>query len=435
MRNREKSDHMLQTAKKYIAGGVNSSVRLAERPFPMFFERGKGSRIYDVDGNEYIDYVLAYGPLILGHSPTPVIMAVKEQLDKGLMYAAQHELEIKVAEKLQRIVPCAELVRFNNTGSEAVHAALRLARAYTGRERIVKFEGHYHGWLDNELISVHPPLTKAGPLEAPFPTLESKGQTKSVLGDVIVLPWNNLDIFAQTIERHKDEIAAVITEPIMINQGGVFPREGYLEGLRDICTQHGVVLIFDEVITGFRFALGGAQEFFGVTPDLAVFAKAIAAGLPLSCVAGKKAIMDLITRAEVTHSGTYNSNPVVMAAAWATLTELEQNREPIYKRLFELGTRLADGIRAIMKLRGIPALVHGYGPSIHVAFTQREAFDDYRDTLDQDMAAYHRFVVALADRGVRSMPDGRWYLSAAHTEADIKATLKAVEEAVNETFS
>jgi glutamate-1-semialdehyde 2,1-aminomutase len=425
---------MFERSKKYLAGGVSSGIRLAEKPMPMFFERGEGSKIYDVDGNEYIDYLLGQGPLILGHNPPKVIEAIKEQLDKGLIFGAQHELEIELSKKLQRVVPCAELVRYNNTGSEAVHAAFRLARGYTGRNKIVRFEGHYHGWFDDILISSHPSLEQAGPREAPHAVLGSGGQRESVLGDVIVLPWNDLDLFKRTVEQRQEEIAGVITEPIMCNCGGLMPREGYLEGVREICTQHGIVLIFDEVITGFRYALGGAQEYLGITPDLATFAKGIAAGLPLSCVAGKQAIMGLIAEGKVMHAGTYNSNPIVIAAAWAALNELEKDDRQVYKHLFAVGTQLAEGIRSILDERGIPSIVQETGPAFHISFTEHEKFFDYRDTLDRDEETYHKFAAALSDRGVRVKTAGLWFLSAAHTQEDIDVTLEAVNGAVDQVF-
>lgn len=400
----------------------------------MFFDHAHGSHMWDVDGNEYIDYMLAMGPLILGHSPAPVIEAVKRQLDRGLIYGGQHELEIQVAEKICRHVPCAEMVRFNSSGSEAVHAALRLARGYTGRQKILKFEGHYHGWFDSALISSGPSLVEAGPRSAPNAVLQSGGQARSVLNDVIVLPWNDLDVLAATLREHGDEIAGVITEPIMCNSGDIMPRPGYLEGMRSLCTEAGVVLIFDEVITGFRYGLGGAQGLFGVVPDLAVFAKALAAGFPLSCVAGKKPIMELIAQGRVMHAGTYNSNAVVMAAALATLQELERDDGAVYRHLWAAGTRLSDGVHALLQERGVAALVNNTGPSFFVAFTECQAMYDYRDTLQRDDAAYKRLSSALADRGVRVKPNGLWILSAAHTDQDIDVTLEAVRAALAEVL-
>jgi glutamate-1-semialdehyde 2,1-aminomutase len=350
------------------------------------------------------------------------------------MFGGQHELEIAVSELIQKNVPCADLVRYSNTGTEASLHALRLARGYTGRRKFIKFEGHYHGWSDSTLISTAPPLDAAGPRKAPTPVLESGGQSATVLEDVIILPWNDLDLLEKTVRQHSDELAAVITEPIMCNCTNIMPQEAYAEGMRRICSEYGVVLIYDEVITGFRYALGGAQEYLNVTPDLAIFAKSMGAGFPISCLAGKAELMELITRGEVRHSGTYNSNPIVMAAAWATLNELRQNRDTIYPRIYELGSQLATGLKQILEEHGIPALVQGPGPSFHISVTTETCFHDYRSALARDQATYARFVAALADRGIRSKTNGLWFLSAAHTGEDIAVTLEAAKQAAERVF-
>jgi len=401
-------------------------MRMEMKPFPIFFEKGKGAIIYDVDGNEYIDYTLSFGPLILGHRPIGVVKAVKEQLGKGWIYGAQHELEIKLSEKLIQIIPCAELIRYSNTGTEAVQTALRLARAYTGKNKIIKFEGHYHGWMDNILVSYHPKLKEAGPIEAPYPLLTSSGQAKSVIQDIIILPWNNLAVVEETIRKHKDEIAGIITEPMMCNSGVIYPAEGYLEGLRKITAENKIVLIFDEVITGFRLALGGAQEYFGVIPDIAVLGKAMAAGFPISCVAGRKDIMNLITQGKVIHAGTFNSNPVSLAAAYATIKELGKDNGAIYKRIFKLGKRLKEGIKEIAEEIKFPVLLQGPGPMFHLFFTNKKAVNHYRDYLESDVKTYGKFIEHLLDEGIFSLNRGIWYLSAAHSNNDIDRTLEAI---------
>ncbi|MGQ9600653.1 MAG: aspartate aminotransferase family protein [Anaerolineae bacterium] len=429
MGTRAGSQKMMERACQSLAGGVSSNVRAGKIPAPLFFVSGRGSHIYDVDGNSYIDYVLGQGPLILGHSPASVLAAVQKALEKGQLYAGQFETEVLVSEKLQKLIPCAELVRYSNSGSEIVQAALRLARAYTGREKIIKFEGHYHGWFDNVLISVHPPLDSAGPYEAPTPVPGTQGQSSSALSDVIVLPWNNLELLEHTIDRHGDEIAAVILEPIMCNTGCILPREGYLEGVQQLCHQHGIVLIFDEIITGFRLALGGAQQYFSVTPDLAVFGKAMGGGFPVSCLAGKQELMELIATGQVNHSGTFNSNVMVMAASLATLTALENGQ--IYEHLYRLGRRLMAGLGQVLERAGVQAQISGLGPMFHLAFDDGEPIYDYRSfALHNDMGKCHRFADLLLDHGVRFIPRGMWYLSAAHTDEDIDRTLEAAEAAV-----
>ena len=428
---REHSREMFERSRQSLAGGVSSNVRAGKQPPPLFFERGQGALIYDVDGHKYIDYVLGQGPLILGHSPASVLEAVRKALAKGQLYAGQHEIEIMLSEKLQELIPCAELVRYSNSGSEIVQAALRLARAYTGREKVVKFEGHYHGWFDNVLISVHPPLASAGPYECPHAVPGTTGQAKSALSDVIVLPWNDLEVLEGTVNKNKGEIAAVIMEPIMCNTGCILPREGYLPAVQEICNRNGIVLIFDEIITGFRVGLSGAQGYFGVTPDLATFGKAMAGGLPVSCLAGKRELMELIAQGKVNHAGTFNSNVMAMAAALATISELEKNRA--YERLCGLGKRLMEGLRGLLGKKGVVGQIEGPGPMFHLAFTDGQPFHDYRSFAEHnDMAKCHRFAELLLNEGVRFISRGMWYLSTAHTDEDVEFTLGAVKSALQE---
>ncbi len=429
MSSRTLSQRMFERSKKSLAGGVSSNVRAGKQPPPLFFERGQGCTIYDMDGHKYIDYVLGQGPLILGHSPPSVLEAVRKALEKGQLYAGQHEMEIVLSEKLQKLIPCAELVRYSNSGSEIVQAALRLARAYTGREKVIKFEGHYHGWFDNVLISVHPPLESIGPLEAPNAVSGTAGQAKSALDDVIVLPWNNLEVFEDAVSKNEGEIAAVIMEPIMCNTGCILPKEGYLEGVQEVCNRNGIVLIFDEIITGFRLGLSGAQGHFGIIPDLATFGKAMAGGFPVGCLAGKRELMGLIAEGKVNHSGTFNSNVMAMAAALAVLSALENNE--VYKDLYGLGTQLVQGLRELMEETGIETHLEGPGPMFHLGFTDGEPFHDYRTfAKHNDTDKYHRFVEILLDEGVRVIPRGLWYLSTAHTEEDVEFTLEAVKSAL-----
>lgn len=427
---RPTSQAWLERAQKSLAGGVGSGVRLAEAPGPLYFVRGVGGRIYDADGNEYIDYILGQGPLLLGHNPQEVIDAVKEQADQLLISAGQHWLEIELSERLQRILPCCDLMRYNGSGSEAVASALRLGRGFTGREKFIKFEGQYHGWPDPVIISYWPDPKQAGPRETPRPVPGSGGMVSHVLDEVIVLPWNDLDLVEATLKAHSHEVAALITEPIMFNSGGCQPKPGFLAGLRELCTQYGVVLIFDEVITGFRVALGGAQEVYGVTPDLATYAKGLAAGLPLSAVAGRRALMDQISQGKVLHGGTYNTHPLVMAGANAAIRYLEEHKDTVYPHLYAMGDRLRAGLRAMCGRRGVPVLLGGVGPGVQMAFTDRPAFYDYRDYASRDQVLYQRFVTALGERGVRTILRGIWYISAAHTVKDIDDTLDRAEEAL-----
>jgi len=427
----EKSAAFYEQAMRSVAGGVNSNVRYGESP-PLFFERGEGPRLHDVDGNVLIDFVLGNGPAILGHAAPSVIGPVAASLGAGQSIAGQHRGEIELAERLTRIIPSAELVRFSVTGSEAVHAAIRLARGYTGRTKFVKFEGQYHGWLDNVFISTKPGLNEAGPQEAPEAVLMSRGQPERVKDELIVLPWNDTAALARVLDAHGAEIAAVLTEPVMCNCGVIPPRPGYLEAMRKLCSETGTVLIFDEVITGFRLGLGGAQARFGITPDLSVFAKAIANGFPLSVVAGKRAIMELIEpKGHVVHSGTYNGNMTSVTAALATLDALGADPQN-YARMEARGERLMEGLRHCARRHGRALLVQGYGAVFCTLFTGAKEVVDFRSMAAADAARMTAFAAALARNGVRTTPRGVWFMSMAHGDNEIDATLAAADKAMAE---
>ena len=318
----DQSKKRLASFAKYLPGGVNSNFRMGISPTPLVFERAEGPYLYDVDGNRLIDYYLGMGPMILGHNPEPVLKAVTEQLKYGILYAGQSEIEFEAARLFCEIVPCAEMVRFNCAGSEVVQAALRVARAATGRSIIVKFEGHYHGWLDNVLWSIAPTPDQFGPETSPTPIPASAGQDLPAGQHTEVLPWNNLSILEARLRR--GDVAAVIMEPAMCNTSAIAPAQGYLEGVRKVCSETGTILIFDEIITGFRLAPGGAQQRLGVIPDLATFGKAIANGFPVSALAGRRDLMEQMATGGVLHGGSYNALPAAMAAVVATLNEFKQ---------------------------------------------------------------------------------------------------------------
>ncbi|MCI0435250.1 MAG: aspartate aminotransferase family protein [Gemmatimonadetes bacterium] len=428
-----KSRELYERACRTAPGGIHSNVRANWRPVPVFYERGEGSRVWDADGNEYIDYVLARGPLLLGHSPGPVIEAVKRALDRGLMYAGQHELEIEAAETFCSLVPCADMVRFDTTGSQAVHGVIRLARAVTGRTKIIRFEGHYHGWFDSVFWSFAPSEAKAGSRASPRAVPMSRGQVASDAEHLILRPWNDLELVEQAFAEHSGEIAAVLCEPIMCNSGAILPREGFLEGLRELCTKHGALLIFDEVITGFRVSLGGAQKYFDVTPDLATFAKGMAAGFPVSAIAGKRKYMQAFAPGgpeSVTHAGTYNTSVPCMAATLAAMRMLSADDGAALKQAWAMGERLIAGIRDAAAAKGRDVHVRGVPTAFHVTFNDPVEFVDYRTFARRDVEASQRFWSALQERGVRTVPEGLWFVSTAHSEADVERTLSAVAEAM-----
>jgi glutamate-1-semialdehyde 2,1-aminomutase len=426
---RGKSVNAFERSKLSFAGGVGSAVRLREFPSgltPLFIKSGHGSRFTDLDGNEFIDYVIGYGALLLGHSPKAVVEAVKEQLSKGAMFGASCELEFMVSEQVAAVIPCVDLVRFTNSGSESLHFILRLARAYTGREKVVKFEGHYHGWFDDIYISVHP-SPPMGLSKAPWKKRQSPGQPEDSANNLIILPWNDLDVFTQTLEARSHEIAAVIMEPIMFNNGGIYPEEGYLQAVRDLTSKHGVLLIFDEIVTGFRIALGGAQEYFGVVPDLSVFGKGFASGFPIAGFGGRKEIMDLVATNEVPHMGTYNSNPICLAAAFATLTELSKEDGRALHRMAEIGAHLGKGLDALFQKYSFPMKSNRPGP-IFTLHSPPNDIKNYRDYVKLDFDLMRRFQKEMLLEGIWFMQRMNMMVSAAHEENDIDVTLGAAEK-------
>jgi glutamate-1-semialdehyde 2,1-aminomutase len=410
-----------ERSQRSLAGGVSSGLRRAARPYPLFFDRGAGSRMWDVDANEYIDYGLAWGPLILGHAPPAVADAIAAQAAKGLTFGAQHELEYLVAERLTAILPCADLVAFANAGTDVVNLALRLARAATGRPKYLKFEGHYHGWGDQALVSY-----RFGP-QLPLGHPEPVGKGQLPHDHVLVAEWNDRAAVEALFAAHGAEISLVACEPLLANSGCIPADPGFLKFLREITTRHGALLLFDEVITGFRVALDGGQGRYGVTPDLATFAKAVGAGTPLSVLAGKREYMDLISRGEVVHAGTLNGNPLVLAAAAAALDQLAV--PGFYDRLHALGNRLRSGLESLLRAQGHAVVTTGDGPVFQLAF-QSDVPRNYRQTMAANKALYSDFALGLLNHGVLVLPDGRWYISGAHSEADIDATLAAAANAL-----
>lgn len=425
-----RSAELLARAKKVLAGGVSSEFRKYNHPHAIFYTHGKGSRVYDVDGNEYLDFTLSQGPLILGHSHPHVLNSVNEYSEQGQLYAGQHLKEIELAETLNRLIPSAGLMRFCLDGSEAVQTAFRVARAKTGKQKFLRFEGHYHGWLDNVAWGISAPSAEAlGSREHPHVFPWSSGLPDHSKDEFIILPWNDLGLVADTLARHADEIAAIITEPVMCNSGCIEPEPGFLQGLRNLCDQYNIALIFDEVITGFRLSIGGAQTYFGITPDLSIFAKAMGSGYPISAIVGKREWMGLIEEAKVIHAGTMNSSNPTIAASLATIEVLE--KEDPYERMFRLGKKLMEGLKDAAARNNQDLLVQGPGPMFNISFTRLEKVKDFRDTLSCDKPKLGAFIAAMHDRKVRVIGRGLWYISAAHTENDIDHAIKTAEEVLS----
>jgi glutamate-1-semialdehyde 2,1-aminomutase len=425
IRNYNKSAALLERAKKVLAGGVSSEFRKYNHPHALFYTHGIGSKVYDVDGNEYLDFTLSQGPLILGHSHPHVLKSINEYSEEGQLFAGQHIKEIELAEKINKLIPTAELMRFCLDGSEAIHTAFRIARAKTGKQKFLRFEGHYHGWLDNVCWGISAPSVEAlGSRSDPnvFPWTE--GLAQNTRDEFIVIPWNDADLLKKTIEKHHHELAAIITEPIMCNSGCIIPEDGYLQTIRSLCSQYNIAFILDEVITGFRLSLGGAQQFFNIKPDLSIFAKALGSGYPISVITGKREWMSLVEDAKVIHAGTMNSSNATVAAALATIEVLEW--EMPYERMFKLGKELMDGIRSAAT--GHKLLVQGPGPMFNISFTDSEKITDYRGTFNCDKAKLGKFISGMHDEGVRIIGRGLWYISAAHTQDDVYFAIDKVRK-------
>lgn len=415
-RERRVSAELEERAVRRLPGGVNSNVRLAVPP--VFFERGQGAWLWDVDGNDYVDYLLGQGPAFLGHAPGPVVAAVERAAREGMVFGSRHRREVEAAEAMCEILDWPEMVRFGSSGTEMVQAALRLARAATGRRRFIRFEGHYHGWLDNVLVA----------LEGGRPVPASAGQVADYLADSYVLRWNELDAVRDLLESEGEGIAAVLMEPMMLNAGAIPPRPGYLEGVRELCTRHGVLLVFDEIITGFRLAPGGAAERFGMVPDLAVYGKAMAGGWPVAAVAGRADLMRLFGDGTVNHSGTFNANVMAMAATLATLRFLKE--ESPYERIERVGRRLMDGLSDLARQASVPLRLQGLPVAFHASVGPDVPVWDYRGLEALDAERYRRLATRLVEEGVWASGRGIWYLSAAHGEREVEVTLERVGSAL-----
>jgi len=418
-----RSAALWERARRAIPGGITHDIRHLA-PFPTYVERAAGTRKWDVDGNEYIDYWMGHGALFLGHCHPAVVKAIQDQAARGTHLGASHELEVRWAELITKLVPSAEMVRFTMSGTEATHLGLRIARAYTGRPKVVKFMGHFHGWHDGVVAAVNPPY------DVPM----SAGVPSAVLDQALLCPPNDIKAVAGLLDR--DDVAAVILEPAGGQSGTTPTIPGYLQELRDLTTRHGVVLIFDEVITGFRYAPGGAQAYFGVTPDMTTLAKIVAGGLPGAAVVGKKVIMSMMAhrgdpswdRSErVAQNGTFNSNPVCAAAAIATLEIVADGS--LHARANKLGDELRAGLSDAMKRAGVPGTCFGEASIFHVSFEGKPGLAGFDRPRRGDL--YHRLRCALLNNGIDCAAHHGW-VSAVHSDEDIARSIAAHEKAFRE---
>jgi glutamate-1-semialdehyde 2,1-aminomutase len=412
------SNELANRAKTVLPGGVNSNVRLAVKE--SFLNRGAGSRVWDVNGNEYIDYLLGQGPNFLGHANPQVLEAVSRVMQDGMLFGAQNPLEVEAAELVIEAVKWGEQLRFCVTGTEAVQTALRVARAHSGKNKIIRFQGHYHGWLDNVLTNTE--LGEAKPL--------SQGQGRYSLNDCYVLPWNDLAAVKELVAIDPD-IAAIITEPMMVNSGAIVPDEGYLAGLREICTDNGIVLIFDEVITGFRLSRGGGAERFGVTPDLATYGKAIAGGFPVAAIVGSGELLEKIGTGQINHSGTFNGYAIGCAATIASMKILAQPNA--YQKLEAIGSKLISGMKDLAQKHSAPLHIQGVPMAFHLSFGSDDSIHNFADLQKQNDPLYKRFVTAVREQNIWITDRGIWYVSMAHSEADVAETLVRFDKALSNT--
>jgi glutamate-1-semialdehyde 2,1-aminomutase len=423
--------------KVLVEGGSSPSRGPANyRDWPLFIQRGCGSRVWDADGNSYVDWMMAFGALPLGHAHPAVVQAVAEAAAGGTLFAAATEVEVEVAEMIQKIVPGAERVRFANTGTEAVMAALRLARGYTGRSKFIKFEGHYHGWYDDVLLNAHPQAPSAlGHPHDPVRIPDSSGLNQLALDSTIVVPWNDLAAVERAVETHRGQLAAVLTEPVMANMGVIPPEPGYLEGLRALANREKMLLIMDETVTGFRIAAGGCQEQYCVRADLVTFGKALGSGLPVAAIAGRAEIMEGFAWGGVLHYGTQNASRVGLFAARAGLRELGRDGGAGYRHLRNIGNKLAEGLDSMFRETGTAAIVQSVGPMLQIMFTDRPAIRNYREFCAfVDRQKFQTFAHRLFRHGVYMSPSAALHSvsSLAHSEDDVAFTLSAVRKVLGD---
>jgi glutamate-1-semialdehyde 2,1-aminomutase len=424
----EKSNALQRRASAVMPLGVNSNFRYWGEGMTPYVQKGKGGYLWDVDGNRFIDYRMAFGPIILGHAFDEVDAKVVEEIRNGVLFAMTSELEVAVMEKIVAMCPGVELARLACSGTEATMHAIRVARAYTGREKVIKFEGMYHGFQDYTLFSTYAPPEAYGNYRSPIPIPSSSGIPRALNDLIVTLPFNDCEVLEKTLRNIGYESAAIIVEPCMGNCGAILPESGFLEFIRSQTNQYGIVFILDEVKTGFRIARGGAQEYYKLTPDLATYAKSIGNGYPIAAFGGKREVMETIGRG-VAQGGTFNNNMPGVAAAFATL-EIMQNR-PIHETIARRGQRLMDGLQNIFAEAGMPACISGY-PAMFSFAVGVEKVTNQRDWNESDRNYYLRLVEVAMERGVLPDHDPRepWFLCYSHSEADIDETLNVMQDVV-----
>jgi glutamate-1-semialdehyde 2,1-aminomutase len=424
--NRNNSISLFQRARQSIPGGVNSPVRAFKSVggTPVFIDKAKGAYLYDADGNTYIDYIASWGPMILGHAFEPVVNAIQGHANYSTSYGAPTKLEVEMAELIISMVPNVDLIRMVSSGTEACMSALRLARGYTGRNKVIKFEGHYHGHADSFLV-------KAGSGLATFGIQQVPGITVGVAADTLVAPYNNLDEVKRLASEHKGEIACIIVEPVAGNMGCILPLSGFLEGIRQLCDKEGIVLILDEVMTGFRLAPGGAQEKLDIKADLVTYGKVIGGGMPVGAFGGKREIMEHVAPlGNVYQAGTLSGNPIAMIAGYTTLKTLQEN-PAIYTELEKKTVYLKNGLNEVLKAWGQPYVINQFGSMISVHFSNKPVID-FASAASSNNQFFNKFFHAMLDRGIYLPPSAfeSWFLNNALTYEDLDKTIQAAKESI-----
>jgi glutamate-1-semialdehyde 2,1-aminomutase len=438
-----RSGELFARAERVLVEGVSSPSRGPAHftPYPLYMERGEGAEIIDVDGNRFVDMMMAFGALVHGHAHPRLVQVLQDAATRGALFATGSEVEVELAERLHAAIPSAGRVRFANTGTEAAMGALRIARGFTGRDKLLKFEGHYHGWADAYSVSSNVlPGGVAGHRNAPVPVADSSGIPAGALGDTVLAPWNDADAVEAALRRHPGQIAAIVTEPVMANMGVIPPADGFLTDLRRLADEHDTLLYIDETVTGFRLGPGGAQQRFGVTPDISTFGKGLGAGLPVAAIVGREDIMDSLRAGRVLHYGTHNANQILLAVALASVDMLLADDAAAFAVLEARAEQLVRGLREALAAAGLPALVQGVGPMLQVLFLRDgsehvAAITDARDfAAHVDPVRFNSFVHRMFAHGVylSPLPALHSVLSTAHTEAHVRRIVEGAQGALDD---
>jgi glutamate-1-semialdehyde 2,1-aminomutase len=439
MTSTSNSEALFRRGMEVLVEGVSSASRgpATFGTHPRYMSHGEGARLYDVDGNSYLDWMMAFGALPLGHGHPKIVETVSREIARGSHFATALEVEVEVAEMLVNLLPHADKVRFANTGTEAAMAAFRLARGLTGRRKIIKFEGHYHGWWDPVIVNTNPmPPTMFGPKTSPIRIVDSAGVLEEMWLDTVVVPWNDVEMLERAMETHGRDAACVVTEGIMANMGVILPRPGYLKRIEELCRQYGCLFYLDETVTGFRVAPGGCAEIYGLKPDIVTYGKALGAGLPMAAITGPDHVMQGLEWGKVLHYGTHNAGRLTLSVTKTMLEVMLADDKANYRKLTHLGQKMADEIRRVSKGHNRHKLVvQGMNSMFQIFFTDKEEIADCRDfSAHVNRVKFRDFVLKLFDKGVYMSPSATLHSlsSIVHTEDDIAFTAKAIGEALDE---